>query len=74
MSDKRRVTGDLYGSRIRLIIMELHDFYEPREALQWIMEPQSFFNGEKPADLILTDDGTSKVRSVIARLKDGAYV
>lgn len=71
---RRKIDTELYGTRVVLLLQLLEPFYEPSEALAWITEPQSLLAGERAAVLIETDDGMVKVRAVIARLADSAYI
>ena len=55
------------------VIDELAEFYEPDEARLWLFSPHRMLAGARPADLI-REGRVDEVRTLIARLQDGAYV
>lgn len=55
------------------MIDELAEFYEPDEARLWLFSPHRMLGGARPADLI-REGRVDEVRTLIARLQDGAYV
>jgi transcriptional regulator with XRE-family HTH domain len=55
------------------LISELSDLYGPEEARLWLFSPHKLLAGERPADRI-QQGKIEDVLTVIAQLKDGAYV
>lgn len=62
------------AARVKLIMDALLEFYEPTEAMLWFMAPQALLDRDVPFLLMQTTAGFKRVRAVIARLQDGAYV
>jgi uncharacterized protein (DUF2384 family) len=52
---------------------ELSELYEPDEARVWLYERHRLLGGRRPVDLIRSGD-IDTVLTLIAQLKDGAYV
>jgi len=55
------------------LVSELGDLYSPEEARLWLFSPHKQLGGERPADRI-QQGKIEDVLTVIAQLKDGAYV
>lgn len=62
-----------YLLRLEWLISELSDLYPPQEARLWLFSPHKLLGGERPADRI-HQGKIEDVLTVIAQLKDGAYV
>lgn len=59
--------------RLMDVFRKLDDFYDMKEAIQWINSPQQPLGGRIPGDLLLTATGTKEVSAVLAQLADGAF-
>ncbi len=55
------------------LISELSDLYSPEEARLWLFSPHKLLGGERPA-VKIQQGKIEDVLTVIAQLKDGAYV
>jgi uncharacterized protein (DUF2384 family) len=55
------------------LVSELGDLYAPEEARLWLFSPHKLLGGDRPADRI-QQGRIEDVLTVIAQLKDGAYV
>jgi transcriptional regulator with XRE-family HTH domain len=62
-----------YLLRLEWLIGELGDLYSPEEARLWLFSPHKLLRGDRPADRI-QQGKIEDVLTVIAQLKDGAYV
>ena len=62
-----------YLLRLEWLISELGDLYSPEEARLWLFSPHKLLGGDRPADRI-QQGRIEDVLTVIAQLKDGAYV
>lgn len=62
-----------YLLRLEWLISELGDLYSPDEARLWLFSPHKLLGGDRPADRI-QQGKIEDVLTVIAQLKDGAYV
>jgi transcriptional regulator with XRE-family HTH domain len=62
-----------YLLRLEWLISELADLYSPEEARLWLFSPHKLLGGDRPADRI-QQGRIEDVLTVIAQLKDGAYV
>jgi transcriptional regulator with XRE-family HTH domain len=58
---------------LEFIIDQLADFYEPREARQWIFSPQRLLGGVSPAELI-REGRIEEVRRLVDQLRDAVYL
>lgn len=58
---------------LEFVIDQLSDFYEPREARQWIFSPQKHLNGASPAELI-REGRIEEVRRLVNQLREGVYL
>jgi uncharacterized protein (DUF2384 family) len=63
-----------YVDRVYQVLLDLDEFYEPREAMAWLNRPQLLLDDKRPVELMLTPGGTVQVFAVIGRLRDGAYI
>lgn len=59
--------------RLEWLVSELAELYPPQEAKLWLFSPHKLLNGETPADAI-ANDRMEEVLTIIAQLKDGAYI
>ena len=59
--------------RLEWLATELADFYSPQEAQLWLFSPHKLLQGDRPADRI-QQGKMEDVLTLIAQLKDGAYV
>ena len=62
-----------YLLKLEWLISELSDLYSPDEARLWLFSPHKLLGGERPADRI-QQGKIEDVLTVVAQLKDGAYV
>lgn len=62
-----------YLLRLEWLISELSDLYSPDEARLWLFSPHKLLDAQRPADRI-QQGKIEDVLTVIAQLKDGAYV
>lgn len=60
--------------RFSAILRALDEFYTLKEAIAWCEAPQPLLGGKRAIELILTDQGALEVATVIARLRDGAFI
>lgn len=58
---------------LEYIIDELHDFYDPNEARQWIYSRQKLLGGRSPAELI-REGKIEEVLQLVKQLRDGVYL
>ena len=59
--------------RLEWLISELSELYQPENAKLWLYSPNKLLNGDRPADRIQNGQ-IEDVLTVIAQLKDGAFV
>lgn len=59
--------------RLEWLVSELAGLYAPQEARLWLFSPNKMLGGDRPADRI-KQRKTEDVLTIIAQLKDGAYV
>ena len=57
---------------LEYIVDQLSDFYDPREARQWIFAPQKHLGGCSPAELI-RDGRIDEVMHLVNQLRDAVY-
>ncbi len=57
---------------LEYIVDQLADFYEPKEARQWIFAPQKLLDGTSPAELIRSGR-IDEVMRLVGQLREGAY-
>lgn len=69
-----RLWAERVAARVKLVMDDLLEFYEPSEAMLWLMAPQTLLDRDVPFLLLQTVAGYKRVRAVLARLKDGAYI
>ncbi|MGH7389695.1 MAG: antitoxin Xre/MbcA/ParS toxin-binding domain-containing protein [Candidatus Rokuibacteriota bacterium] len=62
-----------YLLRLEWLVGELADLYPPEEARLWLFSPHKLLNGDRPVDRI-QQGKIEDVLTVIAQIKDGAYV
>ena len=55
------------------IIEQLADFYEPREARQWMFTPQRLLAGRSPAELI-QDGRIADIRHLVNQMRDAVHM
>lgn len=58
---------------LEYIVEQLADFYEPREARQWIFAPQKLLGGASPAELISLGK-TDEVMRLVGQLREGVHL
>ena len=58
---------------LEYIVELLADFYEPREARQWIFSPQKLLSGAVPAELI-REGRIDEVLRLAGQLRESAYI
>jgi uncharacterized protein (DUF2384 family) len=59
--------------RLEWLVSELAGLYSPQEARLWLFSPNKMLGGDRPADRI-QQGKAEDVLTVIAQLKDGAYI
>ena len=62
-----------FAERVRRLILDLDQFYEPADIITWLDSPQRVLGGQRPSVLLRTQEGSEEVAAVIARLRDGTY-
>jgi transcriptional regulator with XRE-family HTH domain len=62
-----------YLLQVEYLVSELAELYPPEEAKLWLFSPHKLLAGQRPADRI-RDNHIEDVLTLIAQLKDGAYV
>lgn len=48
--------------------------YEPHDAVLWLTNPQPLLDDKCPCDLLLTQEGYQRVRTLIEGIRDGTNV
>lgn len=71
---RNRTAGDIVGARVKVIMIDLLEFYEHNEAFAWFVARQPLLDNEVPFLLLQTAAGFRRVKVVIERLKDGAFI
>ena len=71
---RNRVAADIVGARVKVIMNDLLEFYEHNEAFLWFVTRQPLLDGEVPFLLLQTAAGFRRVKAVLERLKDGAFI
>jgi uncharacterized protein (DUF2384 family) len=69
-----RLWAERVAARVKLVMDDLLEFYEPNEAMLWFMSHQALLDRDVPFLLLQTTAGFKRVRAVIARLQDGAFI
>lgn len=59
--------------RLEWLVSELAELYPPQDAKLWLFSPHKSLKGESPADAI-ANGRMEQVLTIIAQLKDGAYI
>jgi len=58
-------------------VIELHhqllQFFEPADALLWLVTPQSALGGGIPCEIVGTPGGVERIHSALKALEDGAF-
>lgn len=72
--DRAKRMADLLGARVKVIMRDLLEFYEPSEAMLWFTSPHSLLEQDVPFLLLQTAGGYRRIKFMLARLKDGAYI
>lgn len=58
---------------LEYIVDQLADFYEPKEARQWMFAPQKLLDGASPAELIRAGR-IDEVMRLVGQLRDSVYL
>jgi transcriptional regulator with XRE-family HTH domain len=58
---------------LEYIVEQLADFYEPREARQWVFAPQKLLAGKSPAELIRAGR-IDEVMRLVGQLRDAVHL
>lgn len=58
---------------LEYIVDQLADFYEPREARQWIFAPQRLLEGRSPAKLI-QEGKIDDVQHLVHQMREGVHM
>lgn len=69
-----RMWAERVAARVKIIMLYLLEFYEPNDAMRWFVTGQPLLEMDIPFLLMQTTPGYKRVRAVIERLKDGAYI
>lgn len=69
-----RDAGDVIGARVKIIMIDLLEFFSHNDAFLWFVTPQPLLDGDKPFLLLQTAAGFRRVKAVLERLKDGAFI
>ena len=71
---RNRTAGDIIGARVKVVMIDLLEFYEHNEAFLWFITPQPLLERDVPFLLLQTAAGFRRVKAVLERLKDGAFI
>ena len=71
---RNRDAGDIVGARVKVVMTDLLEFFEHNEAFLWFVTPQPLLDRDVPFLLLQTAAGFRRVKAVLERLKDGAFV
>ena len=71
---RNRAAGDIIGARVKVLMIDLLEFFDHNEAFLWFVVPQALLDQEVPFLLLQTAAGFRRVKAVLERLKDGAFI
>lgn len=74
--------SDLFSPAVEKIVQrpagmaaQLSELYDnPSDVVQWFLSPQLMLEGQRPVDLMQSDNGWMQVHAEIQRLRDSSYV
>jgi hypothetical protein len=62
------------AERMLEVLRHLVGLYELAGAIQWCDSRQPLLDGQRPIDMLITDQGAAQVRAAVAQLHDGVHV
>ncbi len=62
-----------YSERVYRTLVALEPLYDPFEAVSWLNHAQAAVGNERPAALLQTHAGTTRVQEALARILDGIF-
>lgn len=67
------VSGRECAVRLLALFRKLGAFYDLAQAVEWCETPQPLLDGQRPVDMLATDEGAADVDALVTRLRDGAH-
>jgi uncharacterized protein (DUF2384 family) len=71
---RNRNAGEIIGARVKVVMIDLLEVFEHNEAFLWVITPQPLLERDVPFLLLQTAAGFRRVKAVLERLKDGAFI
>lgn len=62
------------AARLLALIRKLDAFYDLEQAVQWCETEQPMLDGQRPVDMLMTEDGAADVNALVARLRDNVQL
>jgi len=62
------------AERLINLFRNLGGLYDLAGAIAWCESPQPLLDGQKPVDMLISDNGAAEVDALVARLRDGVHV
>lgn len=61
------------ATRVLALFRKLAALYDLTQAVEWCETPQPLLDGQRPVDMLTTDEGAADVDALVTRLCDGAH-
>lgn len=62
------------AARLLVLLRDLAGLYDLDGAIRWCESSQPLLDGQRPVDLLITEDGAADVDAVVSKLRGGVHV